>query len=79
MRNDFVFSPANSRPHTPKSDTECEYTDRKASEDQEPLKQWNWGELPESSHITADDLVTQTSNELKNIKCTDTNGKRNYM
>jgi len=46
-------SPVGSRPPTPKSDTECEYVDRKGNvaSDSEELQQWNWGELPDSSQI----------------------------
>lgn len=57
----YFFSPVGSRPHTPKSDTECELADRDRKSNvvlpAEALQQWNWGELPQK--LEADDIVTQ--------------------
>lgn len=56
-----LSSPVGSRPHTPKSDTECEYAERKAAaaSDAELLEQWTWGELPASSKRPAQEVVSQ--------------------
>ena len=61
-----IFSPVGSRPHTPKSDTECELADRDRKSSvvvplpTEELQQWNWGELPQKLPADkADDIVTQ--------------------
>ncbi|XP_067936028.1 phosphatidate phosphatase LPIN3-like [Watersipora subatra] len=56
-----LVSPVNSRPTTPKSDTEYECPGYKKPRaiDAESLEQWKWGELPSSSKKVACKVVTQ--------------------
>ena len=58
-----VCSPISSRPETPKSDTELEYSERKMAE-AAPIQQWNWGELPESSQNLSQMVVSQQSEPI---------------
>jgi len=64
----ICFSPAGSRPDTPKSDTAFECADRKESvaaecDADEAVNRWQWGELPQSSHQELETTTTaqQTS------------------
>lgn len=60
-----VSSPVGSRPNTPKSDTECEYTDRKR-QPAEHIEHWDWGEIPASSKKLPSSIVSSVEeSEIK--------------